>query len=210
VSTEPPEPWWGQRQDYEDQLDAAGDVTRFLGDIRPGIAALIARKEPVTLAEYRDLQLNSFERNALYWRLDPEALHWIAAHTLRHCDTPRTSTYEATLIGVLVPLLLKALRLAAGMGSIPGVMAAFQDALLTAVRVQAKVIRQAVDVLADAEEDEAARASAAEILCRGINAPIVAEIRMALHSTPALDEIRHLLDRLDGGNPNAQRIQGPP
>lgn len=83
--------------------------------IRPEIEALAKREEPITLAEYEPLYLNSWERELLVPNLDHEAFAWCVENCMKNLTTVDrrrpASTYEDSLALVWLPEAMR--RLAA-------------------------------------------------------------------------------------------------
>lgn len=83
-----------------------------LAKVSEAVQALIQRGN-VTWAEYENLRLNGFERDALYPVLTTEALCKATEQSRSFCLPQRhypTLTYDETLTHRLVPLLLARLR----------------------------------------------------------------------------------------------------
>jgi hypothetical protein len=80
--------------------------------IRSDIQALIDRKEPITLAEYKELRVNSWEQEGLIPRLDNEALLDLTEIVLKNCRPAYRrpcAVYDQFAIHVILPELLRRL-----------------------------------------------------------------------------------------------------
>lgn len=64
----------------------------------------------ITLEEYKNTRANSDGFEALYPKLNDEALHYVLQKTLDNCGYTSNITYNGVLQNILVPLLLKRLR----------------------------------------------------------------------------------------------------
>lgn len=81
--------------------------------VRPHVEALATRPEPVTLAEWRELRLNSWERQYLYPRLTVEALADVVRYSINNCSRlygSVASTYDEIVIHTFAPELLRRLE----------------------------------------------------------------------------------------------------
>lgn len=84
-----------------------------MSHIRPEIQELASRGD-VTWDEYSALRMNSYEREFLYPSLTDDALvRLVDTVILPNCSRPRSpaSTYDESLVGNFVPLLLQRLKL---------------------------------------------------------------------------------------------------
>lgn len=68
--------------------------------------------EDITLAEYKTLWLNSYERKYILTALDDEALDYVVRHCLANCGRHNPATYDGVLQDGLVPELLRRLDIA--------------------------------------------------------------------------------------------------
>lgn len=69
----------------------------------------IADPAPITLDEYREFRMNSWEREAIYPKLTDEALADVIQYSLDNCGRAElpASTYNNAIWMVFMPLLLK-------------------------------------------------------------------------------------------------------
>jgi hypothetical protein len=84
-----------------------------LSHIRQEIQDLVNRPELITYAEYENLRGNSWEWEAIYTRLDNEALIKAVEHHLSNCSREYkrpVSTYDDSIREILVPILIERLR----------------------------------------------------------------------------------------------------
>lgn len=80
--------------------------------IRPEIQALADRGN-VTLAEWRDLRMNSYEQELLIPKLTDEALIYTVDHMAKNCQIDQRrpfTTYDNAMIGLIVPELIRRLE----------------------------------------------------------------------------------------------------
>jgi hypothetical protein len=77
--------------------------------ISPKIQALAARGTPITLAEWLELRLNSYEQELLYPKLDNEAFLYALDNVLLNCTLKSTRrpcvVYDDALQVIFVPEL---------------------------------------------------------------------------------------------------------
>jgi len=84
-----------------------------MAHVREEYQQLALRGTPITLAEWKDMRMNSWERDFLIPYLDDEALCWTVQHNLSNCSVRRAnpcSTYEDALVNLLAPELMKRLQ----------------------------------------------------------------------------------------------------
>lgn len=82
----------------------------WLTHVRIEIQLLTRRGSPVTLEEWTELRLNSWEQEELYPCLDDKAFLHVVRHTMNNCAAPKHSrpyaVYDDALRGLFVPQLL--------------------------------------------------------------------------------------------------------
>lgn len=80
--------------------------------IRPEIQALLKREQPVSLAEYSELRMNSYEQEALVPHLSDEALAWAVENVLKNCSQNGrlAATYNEAMVSPYGPELLRRLK----------------------------------------------------------------------------------------------------
>lgn len=86
---------------------------KWQAHIRPEIAALAARPQRVTWAEYEPLRMNSYEQEEIMPNLDDDALTRYAECIVKNCQPDRNrpaSCYDDALALLVAPLLIARLR----------------------------------------------------------------------------------------------------
>lgn len=77
--------------------------------VRPEIQALATRRTPVTLEEWRELRVNSYEQELLYPQLDDEAFLYALDNVLLNCSLKSVRrpcvVYDEALQVIFVPEL---------------------------------------------------------------------------------------------------------
>ena len=82
----------------------------WLSHVREEIQLLTKRGSPITLKEWSELRLNSWEQEELYPHLDDEAFLHAIRNTVNNCAAPKYprpyAVYDDALRGLFIPQLL--------------------------------------------------------------------------------------------------------